>query len=206
MQTVPVSVDVPDWLLFGLLLGVTLSVAVASVFVLGSYLFPDRASSGTIRSGETRRRTEIRQYLQAIDEPFAEDHFVGDHTVAFYLPKRDVAITFDARAFYAIERASTHAVLVEHEMPGIYLGNRLPFETPDTAFDSRDEDGEKEEQSVDPSEAALAVLGLPSNATEQQIKNAYREKAKAVHPDTGGDPEAFQQVKDAYATVSDSTE
>lgn len=205
MQTV-LPVDVPGWLLFGLLFGFTVSVAVASVFALGSYFFPNRASNGAIRSGESRRRTEIRQYLHAIDEPFAEDHFVEDHTVAFYLPKRDVAITFDARAFYAIEaieRPSARAVLVEHEMPGIYLGKRLPFETPDTAFDSL---GEDKEQSVDSSEAALAVLGLPSNATDQQIKDAYREKAKAVHPDTGGDPETFQQVKDAYAAVSDGTE
>lgn len=207
MQTV-LPVDVPGWLLFGLLFGFTVSVAVASVFALGSYFFPNRASNGAIRSGESRRRTELRQYLQAIDEPFAEDHFVGGYTVAFYLPKRDIAITFDARAFYAIEaieRPSARAVLVEHEMPGIYLGKRLPFETPDTVFDSlgEDEDGM---HSVDSSEAALAVLGLPSNATQQQIKDAYREKAKAVHPDTGGDPETFQQVKDAYATVSENTE
>lgn len=203
MQTVPVSEIIPDWLLLGLLFGLLLSLAVASVFALGSRLFPDRESRGETRSGETRRRMEIRQYLQAIDEPFAEDHFVGTHTVAFYLPKRDVAITFDPRAFYAIERSSTHAVLVEHEMPGIYLGTRLPFETPETVLGSPDEEEQSRSIDIDRSSAALAVLGLPSNATEQQIKDAYREKVKAVHPDTGGDPEAFRQVNEAYATIHD---
>jgi hypothetical protein len=185
-----------NWLLLGTLLGIVLSLVVAGVFALGSYFFPDQASNGGIRSGDTRRRTEIRQYLQAIDEPFAEDHVVEDHTVEFYLPKRDVAITFNARAFYAIELSPTHAVLVEHEMPGIHLGDRLPFETPDIDFETEDE-----EESVDRTEAAFAVLGLPSYATEQQIKEAYREKVKAAHPDMGGDPESFQQVKDAYATA-----
>lgn len=189
----------PDWLLLGTLLGVVLSLAVASVFALGSHFFPDRATSGGEKSGDARRRTEIRQYLQAIDEPFAENHFIADHTVAFYLPKHDVAITFDARAFYAIEHSPTHAVLVEHEMPGIRLGNRLPFETPDIGVQTDNRDGS--DKGVDPPEAALAVLGLPSNATEQQIKEAYREKVKAVHPDMGGDPKSFQQVKEAYATA-----
>jgi hypothetical protein len=194
-----VLVILPDWLLLGTLLGIVLSIAVASVFALGSHFFPDRATSGGVRSGNVRRRTEIRQYLQAIDEPFAEDHFVEDHTVAFYLPKRDVAITFDARAFYAIEHSQTRAVLVEHEMPGIHLGHRLPFETPDFSF--REQEERRTDNEEDRSEAALAVLGLPSNATEQQIKEAYREKVKAAHPDMGGDSESFQQVKEAYATA-----
>lgn len=196
MQLVPV--DIPDWLLSGIFLGLIVSTVVAGVFILGAYFFPDRTTGGAVRSGEVRRRTEIRQYLHAIDEPFAEDHLIDEQPVEFYLPNRDVAITFDARAFYAIEHSSTHAVLVEHEMPGIYLGNRLPFETP--SFDLSDE-----ESSVDESDAALAVLGLPSNATDQQIRAAYRKKVKAVHPDMGGDPEAFQQVNEAYATISDDT-
>jgi DnaJ-domain-containing protein 1 len=184
-----------DWLFLGTFFGVVLSLAVASVFALGSYFIPNRVTSGEGKSGDARRRTEIHQYLQAIDESFAEDHFIEGHTVAFYLPKRDVAITFDARAFYAIERSPTHAVLVEHEMPGIHLGSRLPFETPDMNLQHTDG------YDVNPSEAALAVLGLPSNATEQQIKEAYREKVKTVHPDMGGDPESFKQVNEAYATA-----
>ncbi len=34
---------------------------------------------------------------------------------------------------------------------------------------------------------ALAILGLPPNATRQQIKRRYRVLAKEHHPDRGGD-------------------
>lgn len=46
-------------------------------------------------------------------------------------------------------------------------------------------------------------LGIPKNATIDQIKDAYREKAKAHHPDKGGSSEAFRRVSNAYAILSD---
>ncbi len=45
---------------------------------------------------------------------------------------------------------------------------------------------------------ALAVLGLPSNATPEQIKRRYRALAKRFHPDCGGDPRRMQQIIAAY--------
>ncbi len=45
---------------------------------------------------------------------------------------------------------------------------------------------------------ALTVLGLPSNATRQQIKRRYRELAKKNHPDRGGDPREMQRIIAAY--------
>ncbi|MBV9688553.1 MAG: J domain-containing protein [Ktedonobacteraceae bacterium] len=45
---------------------------------------------------------------------------------------------------------------------------------------------------------ALAVLGLPSNATEQQIKRRYRMLAKRYHPDLGGDKQQMQRIAAAY--------
>jgi DnaJ domain len=41
------------------------------------------------------------------------------------------------------------------------------------------------------------VLGISPNATEQQILDAYRRKAKEAHPDAGGSSEAFAQVTQA---------
>ena len=41
---------------------------------------------------------------------------------------------------------------------------------------------------------ALGVLGLPPNATRQQIKRRYRELAKKNHPDRGGDPKEMQSI------------
>jgi curved DNA-binding protein CbpA len=45
---------------------------------------------------------------------------------------------------------------------------------------------------------ALAVLGLPPNATSQQIKRRYRALAKRHHPDRGGDPRQMQRIIAAY--------
>ncbi len=45
---------------------------------------------------------------------------------------------------------------------------------------------------------ALAVLGLPPNATRQQIKRRYRALAKRYHPDRGGDQRQMQRIIAAY--------
>ena len=45
---------------------------------------------------------------------------------------------------------------------------------------------------------ALIVLGLTSDWTEDNLKLAYRKKAKETHPDLGGEKEAFIAVREAY--------
>jgi DnaJ-class molecular chaperone with C-terminal Zn finger domain len=45
---------------------------------------------------------------------------------------------------------------------------------------------------------ALAVLGLPPNATPEQIKRRYRQLAKRYHPDRGGDQREMQRIISAY--------
>jgi DnaJ family protein A protein 2 len=47
------------------------------------------------------------------------------------------------------------------------------------------------------------LLGLPKDATEAQIKKAYRKLALKEHPDRGGDPEKFKEISHAYETLSD---
>ena len=39
------------------------------------------------------------------------------------------------------------------------------------------------------------ILGVAKNASEQDIKKAYRKLAIKHHPDKGGDPEKFKQIK-----------
>mmetsp|Transcript_5836 Transcript_5836/g.13528 ORF Transcript_5836/g.13528 Transcript_5836/m.13528 type:complete len:481 (+) Transcript_5836:114-1556(+) len=54
--------------------------------------------------------------------------------------------------------------------------------------------------------AHYRVLGIQSNATENEIKKAYRKSAIKVHPDKNSAPqadEAFKAVGLAYATLSD---
>lgn len=43
-----------------------------------------------------------------------------------------------------------------------------------------------------------AFFGLPSNCTNEQIKAAYRNKAKQAHPDKGGSAEAFRRVTEHF--------
>ena len=47
------------------------------------------------------------------------------------------------------------------------------------------------------------ILGVPRNATPEQIKSAYRAMARKSHPDRGGDEEAFKEVNEAYSVLSD---
>ncbi|MFB6296283.1 MAG: J domain-containing protein [Halobacteriales archaeon] len=63
-------------------------------------------------------------------------------------------------------------------------------------------DGRRGAPSGDPGptpEEARRVLGVAPDADEDEIRRAYRERAKDVHPDTaGGDEEAFKRVTEAY--------
>ena len=47
------------------------------------------------------------------------------------------------------------------------------------------------------------TLSIQSDATEQEIKNAYRDAAKKAHPDKGGSDEKMQQLNKAYSILSD---
>ena len=49
------------------------------------------------------------------------------------------------------------------------------------------------------------VLGVQENATQDEIKRAYRKLAKENHPDTGGDEVKFKKVSEAYETLSDDS-
>ena len=47
------------------------------------------------------------------------------------------------------------------------------------------------------------TLGVDRTATPDQIKQAYRRLASQHHPDKGGDTAQFQEIQEAYATLSD---
>jgi len=61
-----------------------------------------------------------------------------------------------------------------------------------------------EEQDVATERDHYAVLGVPSDATEKQLKRAYRIMSLKFHPDKeGGSTRAFQRIAVAYETLSD---
>ncbi|KAF9264925.1 hypothetical protein L218DRAFT_958090 [Marasmius fiardii PR-910] len=47
------------------------------------------------------------------------------------------------------------------------------------------------------------LLEVSPNASEADLKKAYRKKALRLHPDKGGDPELFKEVTHAYEVLSD---
>jgi DnaJ-class molecular chaperone len=47
------------------------------------------------------------------------------------------------------------------------------------------------------------TLGISKNASEAEIKAAYRKMAMKHHPDRGGDEKTFKEVNAAYETLSD---
>ncbi len=48
-----------------------------------------------------------------------------------------------------------------------------------------------------------ATLGVAENASQDEIKKAYRRLAGQHHPDKGGDTAAFQKIQEAYSILGD---
>ncbi len=195
----------PRWLVVGVAAGAGAAVVVGVVFVLGQRFVPATESRTGSIGASTRRRREIRQYLGRIGERYRERATVAGQEVAFYLPDREVAITFDPQAYHRLTNAGASAagvagdelfvVLAEHELPGHQLGKRLPFDTPEPAPTT--------DRSV---QAAFETLGVPVDAEPDRVEAAYRDRVKEVHPDQGGSREAFTELQTAYATALDHAE
>ena len=56
----------------------------------------------------------------------------------------------------------------------------------------------REEKGLDEN---YSVLGLKRSASQEDIKQAFREKALRTHPDKGGDEEEFKKVREAYENL-----
>jgi len=189
----------PPWVVLGLSLAGAFTVVAACVFAVAEWRFDDAGRARTQGRGESvssegRRRLEIREYLNAIGERYLEDHALEGYEVAFYLPERDVAVTFDVQAYFGLEGSGTETVLCEHEMHGHHLGARLPFEVPTVDYW---EDADRE----DVVREAFDALDLSPSADADAVRSAYRDRVKEAHPDHGGSEDDFKEVREAYATA-----
>lgn len=50
-----------------------------------------------------------------------------------------------------------------------------------------------------------STLGVSRDASQEEIKKAYRKLAMTHHPDKGGNPTEFQKINDAYEVLGDAT-
>lgn len=48
------------------------------------------------------------------------------------------------------------------------------------------------------------TLGISRDASQEDIKKAFRKLAMTHHPDKGGDPAEFQRINEAYSVLSDT--
>ena len=48
-----------------------------------------------------------------------------------------------------------------------------------------------------------SILGVPKNASEADLKKAYKKASMQHHPDRGGDEAKFKQINEAYSTLKD---
>jgi hypothetical protein len=60
-----------------------------------------------------------------------------------------------------------------------------------------------DESAVPGDPPAHAVLGVAEDASDERVREAYRERLKEVHPDVGGDPETFKRVQRAREALLD---
>ncbi|UFX82566.1 molecular chaperone DnaJ [Candidatus Absconditicoccus praedator] len=56
----------------------------------------------------------------------------------------------------------------------------------------------------DPNKNYYEILGVDENASEDEIKKAFRKLAVKHHPDRGGDQEEFKKINEAYQILSDN--
>jgi len=48
-----------------------------------------------------------------------------------------------------------------------------------------------------------SILGVPKNASDKELKSAYKKASMQHHPDRGGDENKFKEVNEAYSTLKD---
>lgn len=62
--------------------------------------------------------------------------------------------------------------------------------------------GAKKEKKVD-NDRYYDLLGVKKDATDKEIKKAYRKKALKEHPDKGGDEDKFKEITKAQTILLD---
>jgi curved DNA-binding protein CbpA len=57
----------------------------------------------------------------------------------------------------------------------------------------------------DPKKNYYDLLGVGEDASQEEIKKAFKKGAIQHHPDKGGDQEKFKQINEAYQVLGDES-
>ena len=109
------------------------------------------------------------------------------------------ATTREAALAAAEKRAGTKLVEVDALWAKAWM-RVLRGQAPWPSKSSREPRSAAPRSDAKPEAASVwSLLGVSSNATEADLKAAYRKRAMEAHPDHGGDAETFRRVVAAYA-------
>lgn len=51
----------------------------------------------------------------------------------------------------------------------------------------------------------FTICGIPVSSSKEDVKKAYRQQAKKLHPDKGGSEIAFNELREAWETYNSSS-
>jgi len=63
----------------------------------------------------------------------------------------------------------------------------------------------KSENPIDTKATHYALIGVPEDASHDDVKYAFRERALHEHPDKGGDADRFHELQSAYNVLEDQS-
>jgi hypothetical protein len=101
-----------------------------------------------------------------------------------------------ARSLTEIEARWAHAwtrILIG-ELPWRGRGRTGDAQAPD----AEEHAGPPKRGNETPKASVWTILGVTAQATDTEIKRAFRKRALETHPDHGGDGEAFRALQQAY--------
>jgi len=138
--------------------------------------------------------------------PFGEANLAHVHKRDVLMRSADGAGALRAQATGALLFPKVPELLEQGKPVGwlaSYVNTKAPWVKPLTREEAdrirgSPTDATEDQYAPEVARLAFAALGFDAAPTLAQVKNAYRTRAKALHPDQGGSAEAFLPVQEAY--------